>query len=179
LCFRTTPFDNLEKETVQSSERYLDFKVSLFCLIPQNYRVSIKSLPDYKQMFTWTCWNFTLHLRRVSTVDNFPTRWCNSTLGYTCSSVFGCNISKQVDWARWSDNLATTIAGITTLDFFLLGYVRDKVFSTPVPDITNLTARITYAFATITEDTLANTWRETEYRLDVLRATKGAHVEVY
>jgi len=26
---------------------------------------------------------------------------------------------------------------------------------------------------------LENTWRETDYRLDVLRATKGAHVEVY
>ena len=24
---------------------------------------------------------------------------------------FGCNISKQVDWVRWSDTLATTIAG--------------------------------------------------------------------
>ena len=58
-------------------------------------------------------------------------------------------------------------------------YVKDKVFSTPVPDITNLKARITYAFATITEDMLENTWREIDYRLDVLRATKGAHVEVY
>ena len=53
------------------------------------------------------------------------------------------------------------------------------MFSTPVPDITNLKARITDAFATITEDILENTWRETHYRLDVLRATKGAHVEVY
>ena len=53
------------------------------------------------------------------------------------------------------------------------------MLSTPVPDITNLKARITDAFATITEDTLANTWREIYYRLDVLRATKGAHVEVY
>jgi len=26
---------------------------------------------------------------------------------------------------------------------------------------------------------LENTWREIDYRLDVLRATKGAHVEVY
>jgi hypothetical protein len=41
---------------------------------------------------------------------------------------------------------------ITPLDFFLQGYVKDKVFSTPVPDITNLKARITDAFATITED---------------------------
>jgi len=26
---------------------------------------------------------------------------------------------------------------------------------------------------------LENTWREIDYRSDVLRATKGAHVEVY
>jgi len=95
--------------------------------------------------------------------------------------VFGCNISKQVDWERWSDTLATTIAKYppSPPDFFLWGYVKDKLFSTPVPDITNLKARITDAFATITEDMLENTWRETDYRLGVLRATKGAHVEVY
>jgi len=68
---------------------------------------------------------------------------------------------------------------ITPLDFFLWGYVKDKGFSTPVPDITNLKAIITDAFVTITEDMLENTWRETDYPLDVLRATKGAHVEVY
>jgi len=53
------------------------------------------------------------------------------------------------------------------------------VFPAPVPDITNLKARITDAFATITEDMLGNTWSETDYRLDVLRATKGTHVQVY
>jgi hypothetical protein len=44
-----------------------------------------------------------------------------------------------------------------------------------VPDITNLKARITDAFATVIEDMLENTWREIDYRLDVLRATRGAH----
>ena len=53
------------------------------------------------------------------------------------------------------------------------------MFSAPVPGITNLKTRITDAFATVTEDMLENTWREIDYRLDVLRATKGAHVEVY
>ena len=53
------------------------------------------------------------------------------------------------------------------------------MFLTPVPDITDRKARITDAFATITEDVLENTWREIDCRLDVLRATKGAHVEVY
>ena len=43
---------------------------------------------------------------------------------------------------------------ISPLDFFLWGYVKDKVFLTPVPDITNLKARITDAFATIIEDML-------------------------
>jgi len=42
------------------------------------------------------------------------------------------------------------IVGYHLLDFFLWGFVKDKVFSTPVPDITNLKARITDAFATIT-----------------------------
>jgi len=65
------------------------------------------------------------------------------------------------------------------LTSFYWEYVKDKVFSTPVPDITNLKARITDAFATVTEDMLENTWREIDYRLDVLRTTKGAHVEVY
>jgi len=68
---------------------------------------------------------------------------------------------------------------ITPLYFFLWRYVKDKVFSTPVPDIINLKAKITDAFATITEDMLENMWREIDCRLDVLRATKGAHVEVY
>jgi len=93
--------------------------------------------------------------------------------------AFGCNISKQVDWERWSETLATTTAGYHPPNFFLLGYVKDEVFSTPVPDITNLKARLTDAFATITEDMLENTWREIDCRLDVLRATKGAHIEVY
>jgi len=53
------------------------------------------------------------------------------------------------------------------------------VLSTPVPGITNLKAKITDAFSTITEHMLEKTWREIDCRLDVLRATKEAHVEVY
>jgi hypothetical protein len=53
------------------------------------------------------------------------------------------------------------------------------MFSTPVPDITNLKARIPIAFATITEDMLENTRREIDYQLDLLRATKGPQIEEY
>jgi hypothetical protein len=42
-----------------------------------------------------------------------------------------------------------------------------------------LKARITDAFATITEDMVVNTWGEIDYRLDVFRAAKRAHIAVY
>ena len=68
-------------------------------------------------------------VRRVSAMDNFPTRWCTSALGFRCSSVFGRNISKQVDWERWSDTLATTIAGYhPPWLLFMGGMLRTKCF---------------------------------------------------
>lgn len=68
---------------------------------------------------------------------------------------------------------------ITPLDFFLWGYVKDRVYATPVPDLNTLRRRITEIVASVTQDMLTNTWREIDYRLDVLRATKGAHIEIY
>jgi hypothetical protein len=47
---------------------------------------------------------------------------------------------------------------------FLWGYVKDKVYSTPVPDIDTLKARIRDPLAAVTEEMLEKTWRETEYR---------------
>ena len=68
---------------------------------------------------------------------------------------------------------------ITPLDFFLWGYVKDRVYATHVPDLNTLRRRITDAVASITQEMLHNVWREVEYRLDVLRVTRGAHVEVH
>jgi hypothetical protein len=60
-----------------------------------------------------------------------------------------------------------------------MGRVKDKVNSTPVPDTDTFKARIRDALAAMAEEMMEKTWREIEYRLDVLRATNGAHVEVY
>jgi hypothetical protein len=68
---------------------------------------------------------------------------------------------------------------ISPLDFFLWGHVKDMVYSTPIRDVTELRRKITNIIRTITSDMLNNTWAEIEYRLDILRATNGAHVEVY
>jgi hypothetical protein len=57
------------------------------------------------------------------------------------------------------------------LDFFLWLYIKDKVYSTPVPGIDNLKVRIRDALAAVTEEMLEKTWTEIQYRLDVLRPT--------
>ena len=142
------------------------------------HRVSIKSFPDYKHLLQelyvapqlqefqpWIIFQKMLqdghwgsHVHRFLDAA-FPSRWIGR--------------DGPTPWPPRSPDITPP------LDFFLWGYVKDKVFSTPVPDITNLKARISDAFATITEDMLGNMWRETDYRLDILRATKGADVEVY
>ena len=68
---------------------------------------------------------------------------------------------------------------ITPVNFFLWDYVKDIVYRTKVRDITDLKQRIPNAIATIDEDMLQQTWQEIEYRLDVLRLTNGAHIEMY
>ena len=68
---------------------------------------------------------------------------------------------------------------LTPCDFFLWGFIKTRVFRVPVHNILELRERITEAFAEVTNDMLANTWREVESRLQQLRANGGSHVEVY
>jgi hypothetical protein len=63
---------------------------------------------------------------------------------------------------------------ITPPDFF-----KDKVYSTPVPDTDTLKARIRGCFSAVTEEMLAKTRREIEYRLDVPRAANGTYAVAY
>jgi hypothetical protein len=58
-------------------------------------------------------------------------------------------------------------------------HVKSNVFRTPVNGLDDLKTRIGNAISAIPADMLHRTWQELEYRLDVLRATKGAHIEVY
>jgi len=141
------------------------------------YRVSIKSFPDYKHLLqeTLCCTSEEFQPWIIFQQDGAPPHW-----GSDAESVFGCNISKQVDWERWSDTLATTIAGYHPfLTSFYGGTLRTKCFGHQFQILQIWKQEITDAFPTITEDMLENTWREIDCRLDVLRATKGAHVEVY
>jgi len=63
-------------------------------------------------------------------------------------------------------------------DFFLWGYVKDQVCVPPLhASIPELKVRIRTAIETITTDMLQTVWNELDYRVDVCRITKGAHIE--
>ena len=80
-----------------------------------------------------------------------------------------------MDWAKRSNSLATQITSL--LDFLLWGFVKDNVYRRRVSNIDDLKARIKTTIASVDADMLATFWREIDYRLDILRATKGTHVE--
>ena len=63
--------------------------------------------------------------------------------------------------------------------FNLWGYVKDIVYRTKVKDISDLKERIIAAVNTIDDEMLRKTWTEIENRLCILRATNGAHIEIY
>ncbi|PSN48415.1 hypothetical protein C0J52_12092, partial [Blattella germanica] len=65
---------------------------------------------------------------------------------------------------------------ITPLDFFFWGYVKGRVFATPVHDLHDLRTRILDTTGTIPMDMLDRTWHEIEYRLDIVYATNGSHL---
>jgi len=55
---------------------------------------------------------------------------------------------------------------------------KDQVYVPPLPaSIPELKVRIRIAIETITADMLQTVWNELDYRGDVCRITKGAHIE--
>lgn len=64
------------------------------------------------------------------------------------------------------------------MDFFFWGYVKPIAYSSPILDIKALNTRIQGVVLTSSGELFANTSVEIEYRLDILQATIGAHVEI-
>ncbi|GBM71395.1 hypothetical protein AVEN_248594-1 [Araneus ventricosus] len=62
---------------------------------------------------------------------------------------------------------------------FCLSSTGLKVYSREIRDVEDLRTSIAAAIATVTKEMLQRTWLELDYQLDILRATKGAHVEVH
>jgi len=79
---------------------------------------------------------------------------------------------------RGFNNLPPRSPDATPCDFFLWGYVKDRVYVPPLPaSIPELKVQIRTATETITADMLETVWNELEYRVDVCRITKDAHID--
>ena len=67
---------------------------------------------------------------------------------------------------------------MTPCDFLLWGYIKERVCVPPLPaDLDELTNRITAAVNSVTEDTIRHVRDELSYRVDVVRAAGGGHIE--
>jgi hypothetical protein len=65
----------------------------------------------------------------------------------------------------------------TPCDFFLWG-IKDRVFVPPLGNtLVDLHACITAAITEIDPNMLQRVWEELDYRLDVCRVMRGAHIE--
>jgi transposase len=67
---------------------------------------------------------------------------------------------------------------ITPCDFFVWGFVKDRVYASKVDNKEELRERIRRAFDEIDHSILRRVWSELECRLDFLRANNGKHIEV-
>jgi hypothetical protein len=57
--------------------------------------------------------------------------------------------------------------------------VKNTVYKVKINDLQHLKGRIRDAVATVTPNVVEATWNDVQYRLDVCRVTKGAHIEIY
>jgi hypothetical protein len=80
--------------------------------------------------------------------------------------------SALIPWPPRSPDLAPC-------DFFLWGYVKNKVYVPTLPrDLSELRQRIVAAVDTIDVDMLQRVWKELDYRIDVCRVTRGGHMDI-
>jgi hypothetical protein len=85
----------------------------------------------------------------------------------------------EMDRQKWPNRLASYVARFNPTGFLLLGLCEEHCLPVKINDLQHLKARIKDSVATVTLNMLQATWNEVEYRLDICRAIKGAHIEIY
>ena len=123
----------------------------------RNARVTQQVYDTYLEMFYVYTLRHTAHIEAI--VQFLP---------YSAQQVRPSHLTcwAEYPWPARSPDL-------TPCDYFLWGYVKDKVFVPPQPvSIPDLKNRSTASVETITPDLLSRVWQELDCRLDVCRVTK-------
>ena len=143
----------------------------VFCIDRRNQRqLQLRSFRCRKQQSGWFCVSF----------------WCLKHAAH-----FHCEVRQYLNTfllGRWIGRASGNeqplllrppeVPWYYALWFFLLGYVKNRVFFPPLPrDLAELKARIIAAVKNIDAPMLTRVWQEPEYRIDVCCVTRGAHIE--
>lgn len=97
------------------------------------------------------------HFVRDSLDKHFPNRWIGR--------------GGPIPWPPRSPD-------ITPCDFFVWGFVKDRVYASKVNNTEEMKRKIREAFEEIDVPMLRRVWADLEHRLDYLRANNGKHVEI-
>ena len=111
--------------------------------------------------------NYTIAVTSVLTPErNCPHSVCVSYSSYQTSKLYR-HFQRYV-----------VSPDLTPCDFFLWGYIKDRVFVPPLPvSLNELKQRITTYVASVDEDMLRSVWTELDCRIDICRVPKGSHIE--
>jgi hypothetical protein len=97
---------------------------------------------------------------------------------YKFTMIYKLEPDDCLKWKNFCETLPPRSPDLTLCDFFLWGYVKEKVFVPPLPlDIDQWKLRITAFIKTIDRNMLGRLWDELDYRIDICWVTNGAHIE--
>jgi hypothetical protein len=139
------------------------------------HTVEISVLPMYEPAYL--CWLLCWHLcHQIFSSCNLGS--INLILVGLSTSIWmqhlNCCLGRDgpLAWPPWSPD-------IIPVDFFLSGYVKDKVYAVKVTGVEDMKTWIRDVITTISRSMLAYTWEELEFWLDILYVTYGSHIEVH
>ena len=104
--------------------------------------------------------------------DGAPAHFSSDVRAWLDEKFTGRWIGRRgsIEWAARSPDL-------TPLDFFLWGYVKQKVYQQPIKDVDDLKQKIMNAIELISQETCNNVFSEFKKRLLLVQEQNGAHIE--
>lgn len=113
-----------------------------------------------------------IHRRVVFQQDGAPPHYDKRVRDWLTEKFPGRWIGRRgaIEWAPRSPDLSP-------VDFFLWGYLKQKVYSTPIPNMTVLKQRITEYIQLIEPDVLESVFVNLVKRLELVKEQNGRHIE--
>ncbi|GBO13080.1 hypothetical protein AVEN_157915-1 [Araneus ventricosus] len=106
-----------------------------------------------------------------------PTRQGPSAQGIKCPTVHSGHIPATSHRVWWLRRMESTFTDLNPLDFFLWGYIEQRVYATPPPTLQELRNRIMDACASVSPAMLYNVQREVQSRVQMYIVAEGHHFE--